>query len=185
MRALSIAPLTLMAYLCLLGAASALSGCAKREMYRQEAFTPDTPFSEKLPGRGESVCWSVKRAFLTQGYMLDRGSDTLIMTGTKDYQPDEETNVALRLQATCVDNKDGTSTVFATATRETSKMQSVGHSTTIGAWIATLSLPSGTDKMLRVQKRETIQDAKFYQQFYTLVREYAREDTSSNQYLSK
>lgn len=64
-------------------------------------------------------------------------------------------------------------------------MQSVGHSTTIGAWIATLSLPSGTDKMLRVQKRETIQDAKFYQQFYTLVREYAREDTSSNQYLSK
>ena len=61
------------------------------------------------------------------------------MIGTKDLQPDDETNVSLRLQATCVDNRDGTSTVFASATRETSKMQTVAHSTTYGASIATIS----------------------------------------------
>jgi len=167
---------------CLLLGIAAISGCGKREMYRQEAFNAVTPFSAKIAGRGQEVCWSVKRAFLSQGYMLDRGGDTLIMTGTKDYQPDDETNVALRLQATCVDNKDGTSTVFASATRETSKMQSVGHSTTIGAWIATLSLPSGTDRMLRVQKRETIEDPEFYRRFYALVKQFAEEEknTSAN-----
>lgn len=176
MCAYTIARPTLIACLCVFGMVATLPGCGTREINRPEAFARDTPFSARLDGRGEAVCWSVKRAFLSQGYMLDRGGDSLIMTGTKDYQPDDETNVALRLQATCVDNRDGTSTVFASASRETSKMQSVGHSSTIGAWIATLSLPSGTEKMLRVQKRETIEDPGFYQSFYSLVREFAKEE---------
>jgi hypothetical protein len=171
----------MMACLCALAGVTALPGCAKKETYRPEEFKPNTPFSQRIPGRGKEVCWSVKRAFLSQGYMLDRGGDTLIMTGTKDYQPDSETNIALRLQATCVDNKDGTSTVFASATREISKIQSVGHSTTIGAWIATLSLPSGTDKMLRVQKRETVEDPDFYQRFYALVERFATEEKNSSE----
>jgi len=173
---LESAPLTSMAYVCLLGLSVALAGCGKRETVRHESFQSDTPFSAKVSGRGEAVCWSVKRALLTQGYMLDRGGEGLIMTGTKDLQPDDETNVALRLQATCVDNRDGTSTVFASATRETSKMQTVAHSTTYGASIATISLPSGTDKALRVQRRETIQDPKFYRSFYALVQSYASEE---------
>jgi len=108
--------------------------------------------------------------------MLERGSDTLIMTGTKDTQPDDETNITLRLQATCVDNRDGSSTVFASAAREVSKLQKVGHSITAGVSVATISVPSGTDRVMRVQKRETIQDPTFYQGFYTLVRNFAREE---------
>jgi hypothetical protein len=75
-----------------------------------------------------------------------------------------------------VDNRDGTSTVFATASRELSKLQKVGYSTTTGVSIFTLSLPSGSDKSLRVQSRETIQDPKFYQGFYSLVQQFANED---------
>jgi len=174
MRISASAPSTWM-LLHLFAAAIALSGCGKREMYREE-FRADTPFSARVKGSGDVVCWSVKRAFLTQGYMLERGSDTLIMTGTKDTQPDEETNITLRLQATCVDNRDGSSTVFASAAREVSKLQKVGHSITAGVSVATISVPSGTDRVMRVQKRETIQDPKFYQSFYNLVQNFSNEE---------
>jgi hypothetical protein len=160
-------------------AALVLAGCGGKKAVKED-FRADTPYSQKVAGPGEAVCWSVKRAFLTQGYMLERGSDTLVMTGSKDSQPDEDTNVTLRMQATCVDNRDGTSTVFATAAREVSKLQSVSYSTTTGVSVFTLSLPSGTDKSLRVQTRETIQDPKFYQGFYALVQKFATEDIAQN-----
>src|SRR5262249_32220132 len=74
----------------------------KDDPLRKEAsFRPDTPYAAKVVGRGEDVCWSVKRAFLTQGYMIDRGgSDTLIMSGTKGGQTDDETKVSPALQPT-------------------------------------------------------------------------------------
>jgi hypothetical protein len=156
--------------------AIALAGCGGRKAVRDEPFRSDTPFSARMQGSGDTVCWSVKRAFLTQGYMLDRGSETLVLTGTKDTQKDDDINIALRMQATCVDNRDGSSTVFATATQETSKLQKVGHSMTAGVSIATVSVPSGTDRSLRLQKRETIQDPKFYQSFYALVQQFAEEE---------
>jgi hypothetical protein len=163
-------------FLHLAAAAISLAGCGGRNTVPDEPFRADTPFSARVQGKGDSVCWAVKRAFLTQGYMLDRGSDTLIMTGTKDSQPNDETNIALRMQATCVDNRDGTSTVFASAAQETSTLQKVSYSTTTGVSIITLSLPSGTERALRLQKRETIQDPKFYQSFYALVQKFAEED---------
>ena len=154
----------------------ALTACGGRDKVKQADFRADTPYSARVQGHGEEVCWSVKRAFLTQGYMLDRGTDLMIMTGTKDMQPDEETNISLRLQATCVDNRDGTSTVFASAAQEVHKLQKVSYSTTTGVSIATISLPSGTDRSLRLQSRETIQDPKFYQSFYSLVQRFAEEE---------
>ncbi|HKA44191.1 MAG TPA: DUF2242 domain-containing protein [Burkholderiales bacterium] len=169
---------TLATGLWLIGVTAALSGCAKDDPLRKEAsFRPDTPYAAKVVGRGEDVCWSVKRAFLTQGYMIDRGgSDTLIMSGTKDVQTDDETNVSLRMQTTCVDNRDGTSTVFATATKEVSKVQRVAHSATLGASVATISVPTWSERALRLQQRETIQDPKFYEGFYALVQKFAKEE---------
>jgi len=61
-----------------------------------------------------------------------------------------------------------------------SKLQRVGYSTTTGVSVLTLSLPSGTDQSLRLQTRETIQDPKFYQGFYSLVQRFANEDIAQN-----
>jgi len=152
-----------------------IGGCGGKKAVKEE-FRADTPYSQRVRGPGENVCWAVKRAFLTQGYMLERGADALVMSGYKDTQTDQETSVTQRMQATCVDNRDGTSTVFATASREVNKLQKVGYSTTTGVSIFTLSLPSGSEKSLRVQSRETIQDPKFYQGFYALVNRFAAED---------
>src|SRR5262249_61705871 len=118
-----------------------------------------------IQGSGEVVCWSVKRAFLNQGYMLDRSTDT-VFVGTKEFQPDEETNVTIRLQTTCADNRDGTSTVFATASREESKLQSATQHRSAGVGWATITLPVGSEKVLRGMKRETVQDSPVFTRSY-------------------
>src|SRR5262249_60510179 len=118
-----------------------------------------------IQGSGEVVCWSVKRAFLNQGYMLDRSTDT-VFVGTKEFQPDEETNVTIRLQTTCADNRDGTSTVFATASREESKLQSATQHRSAGVGWATITLPVGSGKGLRGVKRGTRPGATSLMGFY-------------------
>jgi len=162
---------------CSLAAAILLAGCAsKKPAYRDEAFKPDTQFSRKIEGSGEVVCWSVKRAFLTQGYMLDRSSDAVILTGSKDLQTDDDTNETLRLQATCVDNRDGTSTVFASGSHEVSKVQNVKQSVSAGVGIATVTVPAGSEKVLRPISRATIKDPMFYERFYALVQSFAEQE---------
>ena len=155
-----------------------MAGCASHTIYSDEKFTAETPFSKKLRGSGEAVCWSVKRAFLTQGYMLERSSDPVIVTGTKDVQEDE-TNETLRLQATCVDNHDGSSTVFSSATYEVSELERVPQSVSAGVSFATITVPTGSDKALRLQKRQTVQDPKFYERFYALVQQFADQEAQS------
>lgn len=159
--------------------ACALSACSStKEKPNEEAFLSSTPFSKTLAGSSESVCWSAKRAFLSQGYILER-SDTLILTGTKTYQKDEETSVQVRLQTTCVDNKNGTSTVFASASREVSKLQQVKQSVAAGVSILTVTVPAGSALELQVIRRETIQDPTFYGGFYQLVQTFADADRST------
>jgi len=62
-----------------------VSGCGSHPVYQDEKFAEKTPYSRKVDGSGESVCWSVKRAFLTQGYMLERSSDPAIVTGSYNW----------------------------------------------------------------------------------------------------
>jgi hypothetical protein len=111
----------------LLAIAAAGAGCASKHDTRGP-FVETAPFSKTISGSGDSVCWSIKRALLGQGYMLERSSEAGVLTGTKDYQPEEKLNVTVRLQTSCADNKDGTSIVFATADREESKLQNFYNS---------------------------------------------------------
>jgi hypothetical protein len=151
-------------------------GCGStKEAHPEEAFQVETPFSRSIAGNGEAVCWSVKRVFLSQGYILER-SDALILTGTKVYQKDDETSILVRLQTTCVDNKNGSSTVFASASREVSKLQRVKQSVMAGVSIATVTVPAGSALEMHMIRRETIQDPDFYAGFYRLVRQISDMD---------
>ena len=107
-------------------AVALFTGCSsspKRDAVARGPFTGAAPFSKTVVGSGDAVCWSVKRALLSQGYMLDRSSEPGVLTGTRDYQPSDKINVTVRLQTTCAGNRDGTSIVFATAEREESKLR--------------------------------------------------------------
>lgn len=177
MRSLFSAKPTWLSCLPLLVIVLTVAGCATQKV-KPEPFQPFTPYSKKLPGSGEVVCWAVKRAFLSQGYMMDGSSNSLIMIGTRDTQKDD-TDITLRLQATCVDDKDGFSTVFVTAMQEVSKLQKITQSQSYGVSIATITVPTGSEKALRVVKRETIQDPAFYDSFYRLVQHFAEEEKAA------
>src|ERR1700749_1471354 len=122
------------------------AGCAHHPPPQQ--FTADAPFSRNFTGSGDAVCWSVKRALLSQGYMLDRPNDSGVMTGSRDQQPTPKLNITTRLQTTCADNRNGTMIVCVTATREQNQLQKMQQSTSMGVGPATLTLPSGSAKVL-------------------------------------
>jgi hypothetical protein len=165
----------------LLAAAVLATGCASRKPdLARDSFSESAPFSKTLTGSGETVCWSVKRALLSQGYMLDHPDDSgSVLTGTRDFQPKPKTNVAIHLQATCADNRNGTSIVFVIATREDSRLQKMKQSTTAGIGPAMITVPSGSAKVLGVVRRETISDPTFYDRFFQLVQEYVTQDQES------
>jgi hypothetical protein len=159
--------------------AALFTGCAssaKRDAVARAPFTNAAPFSKTVVGSGDAVCWSVKRALLGQGYMLDRSSESGVLTGARDYQPSDKINVTLRLQTTCADNRDGTSIVFATAEREESKLQKMKQTTSAGIGPATITMPAGSAKVLGIIKRETISDPNFYNSFFTLVQGFVVQE---------
>ena len=163
-------------------AAVAASGCASRKVdIAQESMSTQAPFSRTFQGNGDTVCWSVKRALLSQGYMLDRPNDSGVLTGTRDFQPEPKLNVSYHLQATCADNRDTTSIVFVTAQREDSQLQTMKQSTSVGVGPATLTMPSGSAQVLGVVRRETIKDPAFYDRFFSLVQSYVDTERAAQE----
>ena len=163
----------------LFSVALAVTGCATKHDTRGP-FVGSAPFSKTVSGSGDGVCWSVKRALLSQGYMLERSSEPGVLTGTRDYQPEKKVNVTLHLQATCADNRNGTSIVFATAEREESRLQKMKQSTSAGIGPATITMPAGSAKVLGVVRRETIVDPNFYNSFFVLVEGFVAQEGRSH-----
>ena len=154
-----------------------LAGCASnRHDVARGPFTVNAPFSKTINGSGDAVCWSVKRAILSQGYMLERSSEPGVLTGTRDYQPTDKLNVTVHLQTTCADNRNGTSIVFVTAEREESRLQKMKQTTSAGIGPATITMPSGSAKVMGTVRRETIQDPSFYNSFFSLVEGYVAQE---------
>jgi hypothetical protein len=159
--------------------AAAVTGCASKHDTRGP-FVSSAPFSKTIPGSGDAVCWSVKRALLGQGYMLERSSETGVLTGTRDSQPTEKMNITVHLQTTCADNRNGTSIVFVTADREVSKLQRMKQSTSAGIGPATITLPAGSAKVLGIVRRETLEDPNFYNSFFALVEGFVAQEGRSH-----
>ncbi|HLZ96510.1 MAG TPA: DUF2242 domain-containing protein [Steroidobacteraceae bacterium] len=162
-----------------LAAAAAVIGCASKHDTRGD-FAGSAPFSKTISGPSDAVCWSVKRALLGQGYMLERSSEPGVLTGTRDYQPEEKVNITLRLQTTCADNRNGTSIVFVTAEREVNKLQKMRQTTSAGIGPATVTMPAGSARVLGIVKRETIADPNFYNSFFALVEGFVAQEGQSN-----
>jgi hypothetical protein len=164
--------------LVLLTVAAVATACASKHDTRGP-FVRTAPFSKTVPGSGDAVCWSVKRALLGQGYMLERSSESGVLTGTRDSQPEDKVNVTVRLQTSCADNRNGTSIVFVTAEREVSKLQKMKQSTSAGIGPATITMPAGSAKVLGVVRRETIEDPNFYNSFFALVEGFVAQEGRS------
>jgi hypothetical protein len=162
--------------------AIAVDGCATKKVdLAQASISAQAPFSRTFQGSGDTVCWSVKRALLSQGYMLDRPNESGVLQGTRDFQPDPKLNVSYHLQATCADNRDGSSIVFVTAEREENRLQKMKQTTSLGVGPATLTMPSGSAQVLGVVRRETLKDPDFYDRFFALVQSYVDQERTARE----
>ena len=168
---------TLCRLVLVVASVGAAAGCASHKVeIAQQSISSQAPFSRTFRGSGDAVCWGVKRALLSQGYMLDRPNESGVLTGTRDFQPDPKLNVSYHLQTTCADNRDGSSIVFVTAEREDSRLQKMKHTTSVGVGPATLTMPSGSAQALGVARRETVKDPAFYDRFFSLLQTYVDQE---------
>jgi len=156
---------------------SVCAGCASRKVDVAEAsISTQAPFSRTFQGSGDTVCWAVKRAMLSTRYIADPPSESKVLTATRDFQPEPKLNVSYHLQTSCADNRDGTSIVFLTAEREDSQLQKMKQTTSVGVGPATLTMPSGSARVLGVVRRETVKDPDFYARFFSLVQSYVDQE---------
>jgi hypothetical protein len=149
------------------------------KLYKNEDFQGTPAFSRVIPLASDVVCRSVKRALLSQGYTMEQtlgNQGSPLLVGTKNWQPEDDIAVTLKLQVTCVHEGENSSTVFATAVEEAYKLQTVMSSVSAGVSIATVTMPSSSGRALMVVRRETIQDPKFYDRFYGLVQKFAEAE---------
>ena len=155
-------------------ALSLLVGCGKRDVYRDEAFQGETPFSARIQAPAERVKAGVRHALLSQGYLLADAPQPDMLLGSKEFQDDEERNVVLYFQAAWQDNGDGSTTVYATAKQQVNSLETAKQ--TAGISLPTLggiSVPAGSTRFQTKISGETIQDRAFYRRFYRLVEEAA------------
>jgi hypothetical protein len=151
-----------------------LAACGKRDVYRDEAFQGDTPFSARIQAPVERVKSGVRHALLSQGYLLAAAPEPDMLAGSKEFQDDEERNVVLYLQAAWRDNGDGSTTVYAVAKQQVNSLETAKQ--TAGISLPTLggiSLPAGSTRFQTKISGETIQDPAFYRRFYHSVAEAA------------
>jgi hypothetical protein len=172
--------------LVMAAAVLALGGCGGStpvKLYKNEDFQDKASYSKTIPMASNIVCRNVKRALLSQGYTIEQtpgNKDSPFLTGIKNWQPEDDIAVTLRLQVTCVHEDENSSTVFATAVEEAYKLQTVMGSVSAGVSIATVTMPSSSGRALMVVRRETIQDPKFYDRFYQLVHKFAQAEPQSS-----
>jgi len=151
-----------------------LAACGKRDIYRDEAFQADTPFSARIQAPVDRVKAGVRHALLSQGYLLSTAPQPDMLLGSKEFQGDEERNVVLSFQAAWRDNGDGSTTVYATAKQQVNSLETAKQSAGISLpTLGGISVPAGSTKFQTKISGETIQDQAFYRRFYRLVGEAA------------
>jgi hypothetical protein len=159
-----------------------LSGCSaikQQPDYQQyqnfEKFGSTNVHSRAFPGSAQDTCEAGRRALLSQGYVIDEATSSLVK-GRKNFQPDSEVHVQVEFNIVCASNIKGSNstTVFANAVRDRYSLKKSTNSASVGVGVlGSLSLPFGsTDDALVKVASETIPTSQFYDRFFELVEVY-------------
>lgn len=155
----------------LLACIASLYGCGGPDVYRDESFAAESPFTMKFGVSAQQACEGAQRALLGQGYRIEKKEpDTLI--AIKDFQPDEEVSMTLEFNVTCKEDA-GNARLFANAVQSRYVLKKSSQSTSLSVPTGSISLPwsKSADSLVKVGS-ETISDPAFYARFFTLVRTY-------------
>jgi hypothetical protein len=116
-----------------------------------------------------TLCEAVKRALMSDGYVVAKG-DPLNISGGKEFQVEDNHHAILNVFATC-DQRVGASTLFVTATEEHFDIKNIRKSTLFGVpVVAPISIGTRMEGDYQVKIRgETVTKGDFYERFYQAV----------------
>lgn len=154
-----------------------LIGCSapSKKILPQEKFGSDATYSRLFDAPPAHTCEAARRALLSQGYMVDTTTPTLV-EGKKNFQPDADFHLQMMIRVVCVpDSGNGKVTLgFVSALQDRYTLKKANSSASLGVGaIGSVSLPfmAGSEAMIKVGS-ETIANDAFYESFFDLVRRY-------------
>lgn len=152
-------------------AVTVLYGCGGPDVYRDEAFEPESPFTRKFSVAVQQACEGAQLALLGQGYRIEK-KEAAALTAMKNFQPDDEISMTIEFDVTCKEAA-GNSRIFANALQTRYALRKSSQSTSLSVATGSISLPwsKSADSLVKVGS-ETISDPEFYARFFALVRTY-------------
>jgi hypothetical protein len=160
---------------------SLLTGCGTsfKKLPSQEKFGSTETYSRSFDTTPAQTCEAARRALLSQGYVINSASDSLV-SGQKSFQPEVESHLQLEIRVVCVpDSRDGKASIgFVTALQDRYAIKKSNNTASLGVGvIGSVSLPfsSSSDSMVKIGS-ETIVSVSFYDSFFNVVKQYLVPD---------
>ena len=165
------------AALCGTAALALLSACSSTQpaAFQREEFQASNTFSRSFDGTEAQTCEAVRRALLSQGYVVLIANADLV-NARKSFQPEHDSHVQIEFRVVCTAQRKGTrpTLAFVSALQDRYALKKSNNSASVGVGaIGSLSLPftSGEDSLVKVAS-ETIAASSFYDRFFKLVTSY-------------
>lgn len=140
-----------------------------------EEFAATDVHAHGFAGSDKATCEAARRALLSQGYVIQEASASLVR-GRKNFQPQREQHMQIEFHVVCAPNSPGSNsaTAFANAVRDTYTLRKSSTSASLGVGaLGSLSLPLGlSDEAMVKIGSETIDARRFYEQFFALMERY-------------
>ena len=163
--------------------AVALGGCSmggstKPSQSAYEAFDSSNTYSRSLDHSPAQACEAVRRALLSQGFVVGR-ADADVVEARKYFQQ-EESHEQVEFRAVCMPQirGDQQTVVFVNAVQDRYALRKSNTSASVGvSALGSLSLPIGSsdDSLVKVAS-ETLQDPNFYKRFFAVLDRFLPEE---------
>ncbi len=149
---------------------SLLAACGTPSVHQHEKFTQQSPHYREYPQSESVTCDAARRTLLSQGYRIETAFE-LNVRAHKDFQPEDDVNVVIDFDVTCIVNANGRgSTVYVNAEESTYNLKKISGAASLSVPGGGIAMPWGktNDQLVKVAGK-TIADEGFYKRFFDLL----------------
>ena len=171
-------PLLLPAMLAAVLGGCSMGGRTKPAQSAYEAFDSSNTYSRSLDHSPGQACEAVRRALLSQGFVVGRAEADVVET--RKYFQQEESHEQVEFRAVCMPQMRGDqqTVVFVNAVQDRYALRKSNTNASVGvSALGSLSLPIGSsdDSLVKVAS-ETLQDPNFYKRFFAVLDRFLPEE---------
>ena len=155
-----------------------MGGSTKPAQSAYEAFDSSNTYSRSLDHSPAQACEAVRRALLSQGFVVGRAEADVVEA--RKYFQQEESHEQVEFRAVCMPQMRGDqqTVVFVNAVQDRYALRKSNTNASVGvSALGSLSLPIGSsdDSLVKVAS-ETLQDPNFYKRFFSVLDRFLPEE---------